>query len=93
MDGEGHSDVNVASPGFGAAANCFLPLHNVEEWNPQYDDLGLHRSKDPGAGAFTPWWNRTSTALKPIKAGEEFFVRYDAVRRECNLHLRYVLDS
>lgn len=76
MDGEGYSDITTASPGFGAAANCFMPLQNVEEWNAMYDSGGLHRSKDPGAGAFSPWWNRTTTAYKDIHAGEEFFVNY-----------------
>lgn len=76
MDGEGYSDITTASPGFGAAANCFMPFVNVEEWHAEYDASGLHRSKDPGAGAFSPWWNRTTTAAKDIHAGEEFFVNY-----------------
>lgn len=70
MDGEGYHDINIASTGFGAAANCFLPLQNVDEWNPFPIDLGIHRSRDPGAGAFTIWANRTTTASKDIKAGK-----------------------
>lgn len=48
VDHEGFSSVNVASPGFGSAANSFLALVNVEEWSPVYDAANLHRSKDPG---------------------------------------------
>ncbi|GKY95466.1 hypothetical protein MPSEU_000508200 [Mayamaea pseudoterrestris] len=72
----GHHQVEVACPGFGAAANSFLPVANVREWNPLLNDLGLHSSKDPGAGAFTPYYNRKATAMRDISAGEEFFVDY-----------------
>ena len=47
IDREGSGSVDFASPGFGAAANCFLPLQNVEEENPVWDDAGLHRSREP----------------------------------------------
>ena len=76
MDQECFSDCNGASPGFGSTANSFLPLVNVEEGLPDQDNAGLHRSKDPGAGAFTQYHNRQSTAKIPIKAGEELFVDY-----------------
>lgn len=36
----------------------------------------LHRSKDPGAGAFSPYWDRRSSAGRDIHAGEELFVDY-----------------
>lgn len=76
MDQEGLRDVNAASPGFGAAANCFLPLLNVDEWNPHPDPLSLHRSVDPGAGAMSLYHNRSATAARDIGAGEELFVSY-----------------
>ena len=76
MDQECFSDCNGASPGFGATANSFLPLVNVEEGLPSQDSAGLHRSKDPGAGAFTQYHARASTATREIKAGEEFYVDY-----------------
>ena len=76
MDGEGYEDVNVASPGFGAAANCYMPLQNVEEWDAHYNDNRMHRSRDVGAGAFSYWWNRTTTAYRELHAGEEIFVSY-----------------
>ena len=51
---EGYSDVEAASPGFGAAVNSFMPLVNVDEWYPRHDFCDLHRKSNPGAGAFTP---------------------------------------
>jgi hypothetical protein len=68
------SEVSFASPGFGAAANSFLDLHNVEELKVDHSLVGMHRSKDPGAGAFTPYHNRRSMAKEPILAGQELFV-------------------
>lgn len=78
MDHEGHGHVNVASPGFGAAANSFLGIYNVEEFAPlPYDEAAaLHRSKDPGLGGFSMYGNRLSVARHDISAGQEFFVSY-----------------
>ena len=73
--GLGHEVVkecNAASPGFGAAANSFLDLINVNEGDPENDiPHGLHRSKDPGVGAFTTYHNRKAHAKINIKAGQE----------------------
>lgn len=52
MDQEGFH-ISAASFGIGAAPNCWLPLVNVEDTSTKYDTAGLHRSKDPGAGAIT----------------------------------------
>lgn len=68
--------VEAASPGFGSAANCFIDLINVDELNPQFDMTGLHRSKDPGAAAFSPYYNRKSKTRRDIQAGAELFVGY-----------------
>jgi hypothetical protein len=78
MDHEGYGHVNVASPGFGAAANSFLGIFNVEEYSPvPYDETAsLHRSKDPGLGGFSMYGNRLSVAKRDISAGQEFFVSY-----------------
>ena len=73
MDSEGY-DSSVASEGFGSAANSFLPLVNVEEWSPKLIYNGLHRSRDPGAGASSSFHRRRSTAKRHIFAGEEFYV-------------------
>jgi hypothetical protein len=74
MANDGINDVSVASPGFGSAANSFLDLQNVEEWSSEHSLAGLHRRKDPGAGAFTPYYNRKSTAKVSIPMGQELFV-------------------
>jgi hypothetical protein len=68
---EGLWDVNGASPGFGSAANSFLPLKNVAESYCDVDSAGLHRANDPGAGAFTYYHNRKSVASQDIVAFEE----------------------
>ena len=36
----------------------------------------LHRSRDPGAGAFSTYHDRQSVARVDIQKGEEFFVDY-----------------
>jgi hypothetical protein len=69
-------DVNGASFGIGAAVNCLFPLNNAEDTFTQFDSAGLHRSRDAGAGAFTPYHNRKSVAKRRIQAGQEIFVSY-----------------
>lgn len=74
MEHEGVSrEINIASPGLGAAVNCVMDLINVEEGIPPSNNLGMHRSNDPGAGAFSYYWNRDTVALVPIQAGSELF--------------------
>ena len=75
LDHEG-IDVSGASFGFGAAVNCFLDLVNVDENYPDLNSTGLHRSKDPGAGAFSYYHNRETKATKPIDTGNELFTSY-----------------
>jgi hypothetical protein len=59
VDVEGHESI-VFSPGAGAALNCMLSLVNTvgEDELLLMDQAGMHRSKDPGVGAFTPFYNR-----------------------------------
>ena len=84
LDQEGHEEVNVASAGFGAAVNCFLPIINADEYNPVLKWDGLQRSRDPGSGASTQFHGRLSVAKRPIAAGEEFFVSCEyAAGRPC----------
>ena len=59
-----------------AAPNCHFRLLNVVEHKATYDNAGLDRYTSPGAGASTPWFNRTSTAAHYIEAGSELFVDY-----------------
>lgn len=72
--------IDCISPGFGAAVNCHLGLINLDyvAHNTAIDNAGLHRSKDPGAGAFTPFHNRTFITIdeRPVRAGDELFVDY-----------------
>ena len=76
-------DIEIASPGFGAAANSFMDFVNVHEGGTDFgllhdDDHNytIHRSKDPGAGAFTPFHTRKAWAKKDIEPHSEFFVSY-----------------
>ena len=69
-------DVSAASPGIGAAVNCLLGLVNIEDTNSKSDGAGLHRRRDPGSGAFTPYHDRGSLALRKISAGSELFINY-----------------
>jgi hypothetical protein len=73
-----HPDIALPLPQ-GSAANSFLDLINVDELNPKHSiPHGLHRSKDPGAGAFSTYHDRQSVARVDIQQGEEFFVDYGA---------------
>mmetsp|Transcript_33249 Transcript_33249/g.80436 ORF Transcript_33249/g.80436 Transcript_33249/m.80436 type:complete len:716 (+) Transcript_33249:31-2178(+) len=74
--GDEAEDVSVTVTGFGAAPNCHFRLLNVNEHAAHYDNSGLDRYTSPGAGASTPWFNRTSTAARDIEAGSELFVDY-----------------
>jgi hypothetical protein len=73
MDSEGY-ECNIASEGFGSAANSFLPVYNVDEWCSRLTYTGLHRSRDPGTGASTHFHQRVSTSRRYISAGEELYV-------------------
>ena len=77
MEDLGTESTQVASPGFGAAANSFMDFVNVDEKLPIYQiPQKLHRRKDPGAGALTYYHSRYCEAKTDIKAGEELFVSY-----------------
>jgi hypothetical protein len=77
MDEEVDGDASAgASPGIGAAINCIPSLVNVEGSDTKIDNAGLHRSKDAGAGAFTPYHDRLSYATDDIVAGQELFISY-----------------
>ncbi|KAL7554351.1 hypothetical protein ACHAWF_017807, partial [Thalassiosira exigua] len=69
-------DVTAVVAGFGAVPNCHFRLLNVDEDVATYDAAGLSRYDSPGAGASTPWFNRTSAANQDTAAGSELFVDY-----------------
>ena len=78
MDREGES-VSGASFGIGALPNCFHPFINLEETYTTLDWAGVHRSKDPGAGAFTPYHNRKTFAYDDIPAGYVFVSKHNVL--------------
>ena len=68
--------VSAFAPGLDAAINCHLALTNTDKRGPTYDAAGLHRSKDPGAGSFTPYHRGQTYVTHPIPAGGELFKYY-----------------
>lgn len=71
------NNVDAFIPGIGALPNCFSYLNNVAVFESgAYDDCGLHRRKDPGAGAFSYHIHDRAIAKKVIAAGTELFVDY-----------------
>lgn len=70
------SDVESLIPGVGALANSHTGLWNTEMSKPTVDGAGLHRNRDPGAGAISPHYNLNYRATRNITAGEEIFAEY-----------------
>lgn len=68
--------VTAFAPGLDAAINCNLALINVDKDVPVYDTAGLHRSRDAGVGAFSPYHNCTTHVTAHIPAGGELFKFY-----------------
>ena len=68
------SYMTMASPGVGAAANCYLSMVNVED-----DPIQLSRAdvprESPGQGAFTIYHGRSFYAIDDIEPGQELFVK------------------
>lgn len=69
-------NVGVLSVGAGALLNSHQGLLNVAEGLPSYDSVGLHRSRDVGAGAISPYHDRKATTIDSVPAGAELFVDY-----------------
>jgi hypothetical protein len=63
-------------PGIGALANSHTGLVNVLMMRPSVDNSGLHRSKDPGVGAFATHYNLAWKATENMPAGMEIFAGY-----------------
>lgn len=69
--------VDTFLPGPGAIPNFHPFLKNVIVTDDAtYDDCDLHRSKDPGAGAFTYYNYDKASAVVDIASGTELFVDY-----------------
>ena len=72
----GTGDIEAICPGGDCIINCNLALINAGKSNPVHDYAGLHRSKDPGAGAISPYHNGTTVVTRKIPAGGELFKFY-----------------
>jgi len=70
------TNVIAMSHGVGAVINSHQGLLNLNENRPKYDPAGLHRSRDVGAGAFSPYHDRQAFASNMVPAGAELFVDY-----------------
>jgi hypothetical protein len=69
-------DNSVFWPGINAGVNCFPSLINIGLSMFESEEAGIHRSRHPGAGAFSPYHNGTSPATRRIPAGGELFKDY-----------------
>jgi hypothetical protein len=69
-------DILVFWPGINAAVNFYPSLINIHLTIPEFDEAGVHRSRHPGAGAFSPYHNGTSHVSRRIPAGGEVFKDY-----------------
>jgi SET domain len=67
----------VFVPGIGCTINGIMDMNNLESTHGSiYDTVGLHRSKDAGAGAFCPYHFSNTTAVTDIPPGGELFATY-----------------
>jgi len=70
-------NVEVFNPGTLSLVNGHTFLDNVKISNTVIkDQQNLHRSKDAGFGAFSPYVNVQVEAMEPIIAGQELFADY-----------------
>ena len=53
-----------------------MPLINIVDTWSKIDSGDLHRDKDPGSGAITPYHDRKSKATRYIRQGEELYIDY-----------------
>jgi hypothetical protein len=72
-----HASRAVFVPGVGCTVNSVLDMSNIQSTHgSNYSTCGLHRSKDPGSGAFTPYYNGKTIAAATLPAGAELFASY-----------------
>lgn len=76
-------DIEAFCPGLDCLVNCNPALLNVAKSTPLYDEAGLHRSRDPGAGSRTPYHNGTTYVSKVIPRGSELFKDYGDSKSRC----------
>ena len=64
-------------PGIGCTINAVMDLHNIlSTHGSTYDTAGLHRSRDPGSGAFAGYYDSITSASTDIPAGSELLAAY-----------------
>lgn len=73
---DGGSTIDALCFGFGALPNSDPALWNVGMFQPVYRDASLHRSRDAGVGAFSPYHMSASPVRKWAPAGTELFKHY-----------------
>lgn len=67
----------VFVPGIGCTVNSILEMNNIISTHGSiYDTAGLHRSRDPGVGAFSPYHSSKTITKEPVRAGAELFASY-----------------
>jgi hypothetical protein len=80
------SIIDAYWPGLDCLVNSHLPLVNVAKSTPNYNEMGVHRFRHPGAGAFTPYSDGISVVSAPIPPGGEIFKDYGDVWFETRSH-------
>ncbi|KAL7579557.1 hypothetical protein ACA910_007928 [Epithemia clementina (nom. ined.)] len=64
-------------PGIGCTINAVMDMNNIESTHgSKYDTAGLHRSRDPGSGAFSGYHSSITSAATEIPAGSELLAAY-----------------
>lgn len=69
-------DVYISAPGMGALPNTHPGLASGMVMPSKNDGGGLHRSKNPGAGAVAAHSSFRHAMTKPLPAGREIFIGY-----------------
>ena len=66
-------DISMASPGAGAAANCYLSMVNVEDDFARIGRAGVP-PESPGQGAFATIHGRSFSTTREMEPGQEIFI-------------------
>lgn len=72
-----HDSKAVFVPGVGCTVNGAIDMRNIHSaHDAKYDTAGLHRSRDPGSGAFSGYYSAIVSAAENVSAGAELFADY-----------------
>ncbi|KAL7579563.1 hypothetical protein ACA910_007932 [Epithemia clementina (nom. ined.)] len=81
VDIETYVETNTPAfiPGVGCTVNGVMDMMNIQSTHGStYDTAGLHRSRDPGSGAFSGYYDSITSAAQDIPAGSELLAQYGA---------------